>query len=212
MPGPGDDLYTPQSWKHSISMWMVKRMAHTGPRVPDIVFAYPRRLNLRSEILDILPVFPVAISLPRPLWKCSESNHHWHHRMCEINLFRIPTSHWQRQCRTILAADISVKEHAVTSLSDLFLGGSACATLSCLPLTLSCSTIGSFPIRVTFRPRLWSPPCPSCPHSKSFTLDSNPLNLDPIRRLDLDLHSLALFSLLSPIFCSMAFTSTLKTY
>ncbi|KAI9452832.1 hypothetical protein F5148DRAFT_495989 [Russula earlei] len=64
-----------------------------------------------------------------------------------------------------------------------------------------------FPIPVTFRPRLWSPACRSCPELNPFTLNSNPLG---ILQVDVHFRSHALSSHLSPNLCSEVLTSILE--
>ncbi|KAI9510570.1 hypothetical protein F5148DRAFT_553454 [Russula earlei] len=128
---------------------MDERMAHTGPCVSKmarcVVFASPHRLNLRlvytgkrpmSEIQDVWPVLPVVISHRSDLsnaWEnvsaILESEHR--HRICQINLLDIPTSHWERFSTAMqkpfpeLSHLVFLAKTTVTSLPDSFLGGSA---------------------------------------------------------------------------------------
>ncbi|KAI9512081.1 hypothetical protein F5148DRAFT_1280124 [Russula earlei] len=94
------------------------------------------------EMLDVWPVFPVAIRPAYPFSKSRldtclgnmaaalESDHH--HHICEMELPLIPTSHWERLAAAmqkpfpqLTLVRILVEESTVASLSDSFLGGSA---------------------------------------------------------------------------------------
>ncbi|KAI9508218.1 hypothetical protein F5148DRAFT_1375995 [Russula earlei] len=111
-----------------------------------IVFASPHRLNLRllytgkrpvSEIQDVWPTLPVVIIHGLNLSKswgniaaALESDHH--DRICEIDLFLIPTSEWERLAAAmqkpfpeLTLLRFGVAENSATSLPDSLLGGSA---------------------------------------------------------------------------------------
>ncbi|KAI9507842.1 hypothetical protein F5148DRAFT_64125 [Russula earlei] len=126
-------------------------LVHVCQRWRYAVFASPRLLNLRleytgkrpmSEMLQVWPVLPVVtIVATRPF----ESYHNFclgnivdflesedHHRICEIDLSGIPTSHWKRFAAAmekpfpqLTSLRLSVEEDSKTSLPDSFLGGSA---------------------------------------------------------------------------------------
>ncbi|KAI9510214.1 hypothetical protein F5148DRAFT_623997 [Russula earlei] len=127
-------------------------LVHVCQRWRDIVFASPRRLNLRLvytgkrpmyEMLDIWPALPVAISLNT--YPSSKSHHDrfWgnmaaalesehNYRICEIDLICIPASHWERLATAMQKPfpelkhlEIWVEGNTVMSLPDSFLGGSA---------------------------------------------------------------------------------------
>ncbi|KAI9507844.1 hypothetical protein F5148DRAFT_1376273 [Russula earlei] len=98
-----------------------------------------------SEMLDLWPVLPVVISqdlsgYPSPksyldpcldhIAAALESEHH--HRICEIDLSPIPTSHWERLSAAmqkpfpeLTFVQILVEKNTVPSLPNMFLGGSA---------------------------------------------------------------------------------------
>ncbi|KAI9510571.1 hypothetical protein F5148DRAFT_1147433 [Russula earlei] len=121
-------------------------LVHVCQRWRDVVFASPRRLNLRlwysgkrpmSEMLDVWPVLPVEISRGPNMshfWEnvaaALESEHH--HRICKIGLFYIPTTEWERLAATmqkpfpeLTYLRFRAEGNTVTSLPDSFLGGSA---------------------------------------------------------------------------------------
>ncbi|KAI9507947.1 hypothetical protein F5148DRAFT_41875 [Russula earlei] len=113
-----------------------------------IVFASPRRLNLRlfytgkrpmSEMLDVWPVLPVVLSQPHASWGVSksyldswgnvagalESEHH--HRICQIHLFDIPTSRWERLAAAmekpfpeLIFLRFGIEDNTATSVPDSF--------------------------------------------------------------------------------------------
>ncbi|KAI9436096.1 hypothetical protein F5148DRAFT_30347 [Russula earlei] len=132
------------------SYWIIRTNAwhtlvHVCQRWRHVVFASPRRLNLRleytgqrpmCEMLDVWPVLPVVIShqFSRSSWEdlavALESEHH--HRICQITLPPIPTSQWERFSAAmqkpfpeLTHLSFRTEDNAVTSLSDSFLGGSA---------------------------------------------------------------------------------------
>ncbi|KAI9511205.1 hypothetical protein F5148DRAFT_389533 [Russula earlei] len=121
-------------------------LVHVCQRWRHVVFASPRRLNLRleyrgkrpmSEMLDIWPALPVVISHGSVLsyyWEnvavALESEHH--HRICEIEFAGIPTSRWERFAAVmqkpfpeLTYLRFRVHGDTATSLPDSFLGGSA---------------------------------------------------------------------------------------
>ncbi|KAI9509703.1 hypothetical protein F5148DRAFT_706644 [Russula earlei] len=123
-------------------------LVHVCERWRYIVFASPCRLNLRlvytgkrpvSEMLHVWPVLPVVISHDPTSYEFSkswgnvagalESEHH--HRIREIGLHYIPTSHWERFATAMQKPFPKLTflqfwvESTVTSLPDSFLGGSA---------------------------------------------------------------------------------------
>ncbi|KAI9457881.1 hypothetical protein F5148DRAFT_338744 [Russula earlei] len=115
-------------WEIGTNRWHT--LVHVCQRWRHVVFASPRRLNLRlqyrgqrpmSEMLDVWPVLPVVVishrfsSFLENLVGALESEHR--HRICEINLFNIPTSEWER-----LAAAM---QKPFPELTDSFSGGSA---------------------------------------------------------------------------------------
>ncbi|KAI9512456.1 hypothetical protein F5148DRAFT_1373160 [Russula earlei] len=133
-------------WGNWTNEWHT--LVHVCQRWRHVVFASPRRLNLRleytgqrpiSEMLDVWPVLPVAI---RRLFNFSSS---WgylagalesedHHRICQIDLPDIPTSEWERFSAamqkpfpelTFLVFWAETTTTTVTPLPDSFLGGSA---------------------------------------------------------------------------------------
>ncbi|KAI9454363.1 hypothetical protein F5148DRAFT_429608 [Russula earlei] len=134
--------------------WMVTSGWHTLVHVCQtwryIVFASPRRLNLRleytgkrpmSEMLDIWPALPVVIRLVASPWTYLdpcwgniaaflESEHR--HRICEIDFPFVPTSHWerfsaamQRPFPELTSLRICAGKNTVTLLPDSLLGASA---------------------------------------------------------------------------------------
>ncbi|KAI9455743.1 hypothetical protein F5148DRAFT_386959 [Russula earlei] len=119
-------------------------LVHVCQRWRHVVFASPRRLNLRleytgkrpmSEMLDVWPILPVVISYGSDLstsWEnvavALESEHR--HRICQINLRNIPTSAWKRLAAAMQKPfpELShlvfwAKDNTVTPLPDSFLGG-----------------------------------------------------------------------------------------
>ncbi|KAI9457879.1 hypothetical protein F5148DRAFT_338785 [Russula earlei] len=119
------------------------KLVHVCQRWRDVVFASPRRLNLRlqytgkspmSEMLDIWPVLPVVMNHALDSWEnvtvALESEHH--HRICQINLWDIPTSHWERFAVAmqkpfpkLTYLRFRIQDNTVASLPDSFLGGSS---------------------------------------------------------------------------------------
>ncbi|KAI9508236.1 hypothetical protein F5148DRAFT_932742 [Russula earlei] len=127
-------------------------LVHVCQRWRHVVFASPRRLNLRleytgqrpmSEMLDVWPVLPVAIRHDSRSYELSNSyRDSWEnvvgalesepHRICAIGLPFFPTSRWER-----LAAAMQkpfpqltfllfwVEHNTVRYLPDSFLAGSA---------------------------------------------------------------------------------------
>ncbi|KAI9453060.1 hypothetical protein F5148DRAFT_1289336 [Russula earlei] len=116
-------------------------LVHVCQRWRYVVFASPRRLNLRlvytgkrptSEMLDIWPALPVVIrpttyssSICENITTFLDSGHR--HRICEIDLPRIPTSHWdifaaatQKPFPELTSLDIGVKGNTAVSLPDSF--------------------------------------------------------------------------------------------
>ncbi|KAI9443679.1 hypothetical protein F5148DRAFT_1371515 [Russula earlei] len=93
------------------------------------------------KMLDVWPALPVVISQPVASWEPSnwiwenlvgalESKHR--HRICKINLPRIPTSEWERLATAmrkpfpeLTFLRLWVPKNTATSLPDPFLGGSA---------------------------------------------------------------------------------------
>ncbi|KAI9462645.1 hypothetical protein F5148DRAFT_215640 [Russula earlei] len=137
-------------WDNQTNEWHT--LVHVCRRWRHVVFASPRRLNLQleytgkrpmSEMLDGWPAFPVEIRRRfnfsnswGNLVGALESEHH--HRICQINLFNIPTSEWERFAAAmqkpfpeLTYLRFWAEDNTVTSLSDLFLGGSA-PLLRCL--------------------------------------------------------------------------------
>ncbi|KAI9460703.1 hypothetical protein F5148DRAFT_253080 [Russula earlei] len=139
------DFYA-NNWNARISEWHT--LVHVCRRWRFIVFASPRRLNLRleyagkrpmSRMLDIWPVLPVAIT--RHSWgpltldpSCGNIavalNSEHYNRICEIHLYHIPNPHWKRLAAVMQKSfpelthlGISV-EAPVVPISDSFLGGS----------------------------------------------------------------------------------------
>ncbi|KAI9456588.1 hypothetical protein F5148DRAFT_1369711 [Russula earlei] len=136
-------------WAIGTTEWIV--LVHVCQRWRDIVFASSCRLKLRlvytgkrpmSMMLDVWPILPVVIIVTTHRWEpyvdlrwentaaFLESEHH--HRICAMNMFRIPTSHWERLAAAmqnpfprLTLLHISMEQNAVTSLPDSFLGGSA---------------------------------------------------------------------------------------
>ncbi|KAI9447012.1 hypothetical protein F5148DRAFT_743376 [Russula earlei] len=121
-------------------------LVHVCQRWRHVVFASPRRLNLRleytgerpmSEMLDVWPVLPVEMNHALELsnsWEnvavALESEHR--HHICQINLPRIPISHWERFTAAmqkpfpeLTYLRFRVEDNTVASLPDSFLGGSA---------------------------------------------------------------------------------------
>ncbi|KAI9443685.1 hypothetical protein F5148DRAFT_789137 [Russula earlei] len=122
-------------------------LVHVCQRWRHVVFASPRRLNVRvvytgkrpiSELLDVWPVLPVVIGCgptsSNTRWEnvavALESEHR--HRLCQINLWDIPTSHCERLAAAmqkpfpeLTFLRFSVATNTVTSLPDSFLRGSA---------------------------------------------------------------------------------------
>ncbi|KAI9457880.1 hypothetical protein F5148DRAFT_1287545 [Russula earlei] len=120
-------------------------LVHLCQRWRHVVFASPRRLNLRlqyegqrpmAKMLDVWPVLPVVISHPlsEACWgnvaRALKSEHR--HRICKINLPGIPTSHWKRLAAAmqkpfpeLTYLQFWVQNNTVASLPDSFLGGSA---------------------------------------------------------------------------------------
>ncbi|KAI9450045.1 hypothetical protein F5148DRAFT_1379180 [Russula earlei] len=118
-------------------------LVHVCQRWRHVVFASPRRLNLRldytgkrpmSEMLDVWPALPVVIShdsnLSNSLVGALESEHR--HRICQIHLWLIPTSEWERLAAAmqkpfpeLTFLRFSVATNTMTPLSNSFLGGSA---------------------------------------------------------------------------------------
>ncbi|KAI9509702.1 hypothetical protein F5148DRAFT_1374945 [Russula earlei] len=134
-------------WNIETNGWHT--LVHVCQRWRCIVFATPRRLNLRleylgkrpmSEILDVWPVLPVVLNPyehMKPyldLWGnvagALESEHY--HRICRIQLFGIPTSHlemltaaMQKPFPELTSLHFWAEKNTVTSLPDSFLGRSA---------------------------------------------------------------------------------------
>ncbi|KAI9510565.1 hypothetical protein F5148DRAFT_1281760 [Russula earlei] len=130
-------------------MWRTNEwhtLVHVCQRWRQVVFASPRRLNLRldytgkrplSEMLDVWPVLPVEITYRfSRIWEnllgAVESEHR--HRICRIDLQGIPTSEWERFAAamqkqfpelTFLRFWPWGEGNTLTSLPDSFLGGSA---------------------------------------------------------------------------------------
>ncbi|KAI9443681.1 hypothetical protein F5148DRAFT_1379821 [Russula earlei] len=121
-------------------------LVHVCQRWRHVVFASPRRLNLRleyagkrpvSEMLDVWPALPVVIDHGSDLsysWKniavALESEHR--HRICKIDLWDIPTSEWRRLAAAmqkpfpeLTSLQFRVQDDTPTSLPHSFLGGSA---------------------------------------------------------------------------------------
>ncbi|KAI9451100.1 hypothetical protein F5148DRAFT_1378905 [Russula earlei] len=131
-------------WPVRTNKWHT--LVHVCQRWRHVMFASPNRLSLRleytgkrpmSEMLDVWPVLPMVISQPHTLWEVCwrnvavalESEHH--HRICGIDLFNIPTSHWgrlapamQKPFPELTFLRLSVAKNTATSLPDSFLGGS----------------------------------------------------------------------------------------
>ncbi|KAI9455201.1 hypothetical protein F5148DRAFT_1378121 [Russula earlei] len=139
-------------WGRGIHRWHT--LVHVCQNWRSIVFASPRRLNLRllyggarpmSEMLDVWPLFPVVIdhnstayefsnSYPFQCWGniagALESEHH--HRICKISLAVIGRSYWERLAAAmqktfpeLTSLAFLVATNTVTPLPDSFLGGSA---------------------------------------------------------------------------------------
>ncbi|KAI9462664.1 hypothetical protein F5148DRAFT_216467 [Russula earlei] len=132
------------SWRYFIS---VRTLIHVCQRWRRVVFASPRRLNLAlvytgkrpmSEIQDVWPVLPVVIFHALEFsnsWEnvaaVLESEHH--HRICQIDLFDIPTSYFERLAAAMqkplpeltYLAFSAARTTVMTHLPDSFLGGSA---------------------------------------------------------------------------------------
>ncbi|KAI9460449.1 hypothetical protein F5148DRAFT_1377375 [Russula earlei] len=133
-------------WRIGTNGWHT--LVHVCQRWRHVVFASPRRLNLRleyggkrpmSEMLEVWPALPVEISYGSDLavsnsWEnvalALESEHR--HRICQINLLDIPPSKWERFAAAMQKPlpelshlVFSAEKNTVTSLSDSFLGGSA---------------------------------------------------------------------------------------
>ncbi|KAI9460704.1 hypothetical protein F5148DRAFT_253082 [Russula earlei] len=107
------DFYA-NNWNAWATEWHT--LVHVCRRWRRIVFASPRRINLRlvytgdralSEMLDTWPVLPLVISgrhmiysspemVLNPRWEniyaALDSEHH--NRICEIYVYNIPNSHW----------------------------------------------------------------------------------------------------------------------
>ncbi|KAI9438855.1 hypothetical protein F5148DRAFT_1380071 [Russula earlei] len=129
-------------------------LVHVCQNWRSIVFASPRRLNLRllyggarpmSEMLDVWPLFPVVIDLNSTAYEFSnsypyqrwgniagalESEHY--HRISQINLAVIGRSIWERLAvamqkpfSELTFLRFRVQDNTVASVPDSFLGGSA---------------------------------------------------------------------------------------
>jgi F-box-like len=134
-------------WRWLRNMWHA--LVHVCRRWRYLVFASPRRLNLRleyhghrpiSEMLDTWPVLPVIIISSDPLYPTSDKG--WHNtvaalesvhsnRICEIYIDDMTKSRWERFTAAMQKPFPELKTLAVfvrdvvPVLSDSFLGGSA---------------------------------------------------------------------------------------
>ncbi|KAI9457883.1 hypothetical protein F5148DRAFT_339064 [Russula earlei] len=135
-----------EEWSFEMNEWHT--LVHACQRWRRVMFASPRRLNLRlwyagkrpmSEMLDVWPVLPVAVGNNSAFDQSSsweniavalESEHR--HRICQIQLWSIPTSEWERLAAAMQNPFPKLTHlwlftgyDTVTSLPDSFLGGSA---------------------------------------------------------------------------------------
>ncbi|KAI9510208.1 hypothetical protein F5148DRAFT_623765 [Russula earlei] len=131
-------------WRIRTNVWYT--LVHVCQRWRYVVFASPRHLNLQlryggerpmSEMLDIWSVLPVVIGpaiYSSSIWgnitAFLDSEHY--HRICEIHLYCIPTSHWEifaaameKPFPELTSLHIWVEGDTATSVPDPFLGGSA---------------------------------------------------------------------------------------
>ncbi|KAI9450979.1 hypothetical protein F5148DRAFT_1152589 [Russula earlei] len=174
---------------HVCQRWRLVVFASPRHLNPRLEFTGKRPM---SEVLDFWPAFPVVISQPDPSLEFSKSHpDFWgnvaaalesehHHRICEIHLPDIPASHWERLAAAVQKPFLELtylwfstgrQDCDVPSGFVHFCENSGWGivrfqefqTYFCLQINLSCLTFGKSPILVTFLPRIWSPPCRSCP-------------------------------------------------
>ncbi|KAH9961808.1 hypothetical protein BC827DRAFT_261496 [Russula dissimulans] len=132
-------------WYTETGQW--DALVHVCRRWRCLVFAFPRRLNLRltyrahrpmSELLDVWPILPV--SLRSIINEDRESDQWWDNtvaalesehsnRICEISIYVI-NSHWERFTEAMQKpfpelTHLEVSTNGVLVLPDSFLGGSA---------------------------------------------------------------------------------------
>ncbi|KAI9507539.1 hypothetical protein F5148DRAFT_104161 [Russula earlei] len=139
-------------WRALKSAWHT--LVHVCQRWRYVVFGSPRSLNLRlvysgnrpmSEMLDIWPSLPLLVTLPLMDWRSRLlfSEPCWYNipaaldsehrdRICEIDLYRVPGSHWdifsaamQKTFPELACLRIMVADYRAPVFPDSFLGGSA---------------------------------------------------------------------------------------
>jgi hypothetical protein len=161
-------------------------LVHVCQQWRRVVFASPRRLKLQllctpkrpvSITLKIWPALPIAIAFvvtnkrPRGMANITGSLKQ-HDRVYKISIRNIPNS---------LLKIFGAMKNSFSTLTELKLSSRDENALvarrcdrsgwlefhyrhhgkySCLPVTLSTSAFGKFPIPDTLHPRRWSPPCP----------------------------------------------------
>ncbi|KAI9455742.1 hypothetical protein F5148DRAFT_1369803 [Russula earlei] len=130
-------------WRIGTNGWHT--LVHVCQRQRHVVFASPRRLNMRlvytgkrpmSEMLYIWPVLPVVIDhrsvLSNSWGNVAGALESEHRHRCQIDLWDIPTSQWERFAAAMQKlfpelTDLQFRgeDNTVTPLPDSFLGASA---------------------------------------------------------------------------------------
>ncbi|KAI9452736.1 hypothetical protein F5148DRAFT_497014 [Russula earlei] len=204
-----------------------------------LVYTGKRPMSDMLDVWPVLPVVisPGKNRLHDRCWghiaAFLESEHH--HPTHAITSPYVPLSFWERLVAAmqkpfpeLTSLDLwMVVNPVMTSLPDSFFRRISPTSPTSLVVRLSVSrntkptfvcqspcqpsSFGIFPIPVTFRLGLWSPPSHRCHALTHFVSNSYPILVD-IWKTSLGLRLPALSSPLSPNLCSTALTSTWRTY